>query len=121
MTELLDEGSETGTKRVGEQTKAGEQPQMRRHTPAYPTHNGPLPVGCPQHRHFSGHVKRESRERKSIVGLKTQAQAARLLGITQPRVSNLMAGNINLFSIDTLVKLLARAGLRVEVRVRKAA
>lgn len=51
----------------------------------------------------------------------TQVQAARLLGITQPRVSNLMRGRIHLFSLDTLVKLLAAAGLRVVLRVGKAA
>jgi predicted XRE-type DNA-binding protein len=51
----------------------------------------------------------------------TQAQAAKLLGVTQPRVSNLMRGKISLFSIDTLLSLLARAGLRVDLRVSRAA
>ena len=51
----------------------------------------------------------------------TQAQAAKLLGTTQPRVSDLMRGKIDLFSIDTLVNLLAAFGLRVDLRVRKAA
>jgi predicted XRE-type DNA-binding protein len=51
----------------------------------------------------------------------TQARAAALLGITQPRVSDLMRGKLHLFSIDTLTNLLAAAGLRVELRVRKAA
>jgi predicted XRE-type DNA-binding protein len=51
----------------------------------------------------------------------TQAQAAKLLGVTQPRVSDLMRGRIDLFSIDKLVDLLAAAGLRVDLRVRKAA
>ena len=51
----------------------------------------------------------------------TQANAASLLGVTQPRVSDLMRGKIDLFSIDTLVDILARAGLRVEVRVARVA
>ncbi len=51
----------------------------------------------------------------------TQVEAARLLGVTQPRISDLMRGRIHLFSIDRLVNLLAAAGLRVDVRVRKAA
>jgi predicted XRE-type DNA-binding protein len=51
----------------------------------------------------------------------TQAQAAKLLGVTQPRVSNLMRGKIGLFSIDTLLNLLALAGLRVDLRVSRAA
>jgi len=51
----------------------------------------------------------------------TQARAAKLLGVSQPRVSDLMCGKIELFSIDNLVNLLAAAGLRVDVRVKKAA
>lgn len=54
-------------------------------------------------------------------GKLTQAQAAKVLGVTQPRVSDLMRGKIHLFSIDNLVVLLAAAGLRVDLRVRKAA
>jgi predicted XRE-type DNA-binding protein len=51
----------------------------------------------------------------------TQSEAARLLGVRQPRVSDLMRGKIHLFSIDTLVNMLASAGLRVDLRVRQAA
>jgi len=51
----------------------------------------------------------------------TQSQAATLLGVTQPRVSDLMRGKIHLFSIDNLVVLLAAAGLRVNVKVKRAA
>lgn len=51
----------------------------------------------------------------------TQAQAAKRLGVTQPRVSDLMRGKIQLFSADTLINFLAAAGLRVELRVGKAA
>ena len=49
----------------------------------------------------------------------TQAAAARLLGVTQPRVSDLVRGKIGLFSIDTLVDMLAHAGIRVEVTLKK--
>lgn len=45
----------------------------------------------------------------------TQADAAELFGVTQPRVSDLVRGKIDLFSIDTLVDMLARAGIRVEL------
>jgi predicted XRE-type DNA-binding protein len=51
----------------------------------------------------------------------TQEQAAKLLGISQPRVSNLMRGKIQHFSIDTLVNLLTAAGLRVNFKVGRAA
>ena len=48
----------------------------------------------------------------------TQAAAARLLGVTQPRVSDLVRGKIDLFSIDTLVDMLAHAGIRVTLSLR---
>ncbi len=49
-------------------------------------------------------------------GLK-QADAAELLGVTQPRVSDLYQGKIHLFSIDTLVDMLAHAGVRIKFAV----
>lgn len=51
----------------------------------------------------------------------TQAEAARRLHVTQPRVSDLMRGKIDLFGIDTLINMLTAAGLRVEMHVAKAA
>ena len=51
----------------------------------------------------------------------TEAEAARRLGVTQPRISDLLRGKITLFSIDTLVGMLTEAGLRVEMRVGEAA
>jgi predicted XRE-type DNA-binding protein len=51
----------------------------------------------------------------------SQSEAAKLFGVTQPRVSDLMRGKIELFGLDTLVNILAAAGLHVEVRVAKAA
>lgn len=50
-----------------------------------------------------------------------QAQIAKLFGVTQPRVSDLMRGKIDLFSLDALVSMAAAAGLCVEIKVRKAA
>lgn len=51
----------------------------------------------------------------------SQSQAAKLFGVTQPRVSDLMRGKINLFGLDALVNMAAAAGLHVEMRVLKAA
>ena len=51
----------------------------------------------------------------------SQAQVAKRLGVTQPRVSDLMRGKINLFGLDALVNMAAAAGLHVEMRVREAA
>lgn len=48
----------------------------------------------------------------------TQAQAARLLGVSQPRVSDLMRGRIDRFSIDMLIKLLGKIGVEVRVTTR---
>jgi predicted XRE-type DNA-binding protein len=47
-------------------------------------------------------------------GLK-QAEAAELLGVTQPRISDLMRGRIDLFSIDTLIDMLARLEIRAKI------
>jgi len=47
-------------------------------------------------------------------GLK-QAQAAKLLGITQPRVSDLLRGRVELFSADALIDMLARLGIKVRI------
>ena len=52
-------------------------------------------------------------------GLK-QGEAAELLGVTQPRVSDLMRGRIDLFSIETLLDMLARLGIRARVVLRPA-
>jgi predicted XRE-type DNA-binding protein len=46
-------------------------------------------------------------------------EAATALGVTQPRISDLMRGKVQLFSIDTLVTMLAGAGFRVEMNVTK--
>jgi predicted XRE-type DNA-binding protein len=51
----------------------------------------------------------------------SQSQAAKVFSVTQPRVSDLMRGKIDLFSLDTLVNMLAAAGLHVDVHVGKAA
>jgi predicted XRE-type DNA-binding protein len=45
----------------------------------------------------------------------TQAEAAKILGVTQPRVSDLLRGRIDLFSTDALIDMLARLGIRVRV------
>ena len=46
-----------------------------------------------------------------------QAEAAKILGVTQPRVSDLIRGRIDLFSVDTLIDLLAKLGVRVKLVV----
>ncbi len=51
----------------------------------------------------------------------TQGQAAKRFGVTQPRISDLVRGRIELFGIDTLVNMLACAGLHVEFHIAKAA
>ena len=50
----------------------------------------------------------------------TQTQAARLMGVTQPRVSSLMKGRVDLFSVDTLIDLLARMGVSVKIGFKPA-
>lgn len=58
--------------------------------------------------------------RKAAKGL-TQAETARRFGVTQPRINDLLRGKIDKFSLDALVIMLGKAGLRVDLQVRKAA
>ena len=51
----------------------------------------------------------------------TQAEVAKRLGLAQPRLNALLKGRIGLFSLDALVNMASRAGMRVELRVKKAA
>lgn len=51
----------------------------------------------------------------------SQAEAAKRLGITQPRLNDLLQGKINKFSLDALMKLATDAGLKVNLQVEKAA
>lgn len=63
-------------------------------------------------------VKIEDYVEKSAV---TQKQAAKQLGITQPRLNDLLKGKIDKFSLDTLVNIATRAGMQVKLTVKKAA
>ena len=51
----------------------------------------------------------------------TQAEAAAFFHETQPRISNLLAGEVSRFSIDKLINMLARAGMRVRVETEPQA
>lgn len=50
----------------------------------------------------------------------TQAAAAKVLQVTQPRVSDLLRGRIDLFSTDALIDMLGRLGVGVRVIVKPA-
>ena len=50
----------------------------------------------------------------------SQSQAAKVFGVTQPRISDLTRGKVDLFGLDALVNMAATAGLRVEMHVRAA-
>jgi predicted XRE-type DNA-binding protein len=51
----------------------------------------------------------------------TQVDAARRLGVTQPRLNDLLRGRVGKFSLDALVALAARAGLAVHLEITLAA
>jgi predicted XRE-type DNA-binding protein len=51
----------------------------------------------------------------------SQSEAARRLGITQPRVNDLLRGKIDKFSLDSLFDLATHAGLKVSLAIRRAA
>ena len=79
-----------------------------------------LDLGLPPHeaavmllRAELAEVLRKWMERETL----TQAQAAKRLGITQPRISEIVRGKVELLSLDYLVGLCAKAGLPVKVRL----
>lgn len=51
----------------------------------------------------------------------TQTEVASRLGVSQPRVSDLLRGKINRFALDALVNMAVAAGLRVELHFMEAA
>lgn len=51
----------------------------------------------------------------------TQAAAAKLMSVTQPRVSDLVRGKVDLFSMDTLINMASAAGLQVDLKIARAA
>lgn len=62
------------------------------------------------------HLIREIRARVTVAGW-TQTETAIQLGITQPRVSDLLNGKLSKFSLDGLVNMLARLGSDIKLRV----
>lgn len=50
----------------------------------------------------------------------SQSQAAKVFGVTQPRISDLTRGKVELFGLDALVNMASTVGLRVEMRLRNA-
>lgn len=49
----------------------------------------------------------------------TQTAAAALLGVSQPRISDLVQGKIERFSVDTLIEMLGRAGVSVKFSTKR--
>ena len=49
--------------------------------------------------------------------VRTQAEAARLLGVQQPRISDIVRGRVERFSLDALVNMLAKLGRHVRIEV----
>ena len=62
------------------------------------------------------HVLIAELERRSL----TQSRAAVLLGVTQPRISDLMRGRLDLFSLESLVEMAGRAGFRVGIKLSRS-
>lgn len=58
-------------------------------------------------------------ELRRIIGELPQREAATLLGASQPRISHLMRGRIDLFTIDTLVNMLGHTGARMRISVSR--
>jgi len=64
---------------------------------------------------------RRVEEARSLRHAAPQAEAARRIGITQPRVNDLLRGRLDKFSIDALIVYLVGAGVpvRIDTSTRK--
>ncbi len=51
----------------------------------------------------------------------SQQDAAAMLGVSQPRISDLVRGKIHLFSLDMLVNMAAAAGMHIEMKIHEPA
>jgi predicted XRE-type DNA-binding protein len=49
----------------------------------------------------------------------TQSRAAALCRVTQPRISDLMRGRLELFSLDTLIDMAGRVGFQVGIKLSR--
>jgi predicted XRE-type DNA-binding protein len=63
------------------------------------------------------HALRDYIERQGI----TQTEAARRFGVTQPRVSDRVRGRIERFTVDTLLNMLGRVGIRADISLASEA
>lgn len=59
---------------------------------------------------------KEEIERRGI----TQAEAAKIFGVTQPRISDLMRGKIGVFNVESLIEMLGKVGVDVSLSVGAA-
>ena len=50
----------------------------------------------------------------------SQSTAAKIFGVTQPRISDLISGKIELFSVDILIEMLSKAGMKLRIHVIRA-
>ena len=85
---------------------------------------------APYHEHERGmcHVQRHLKQAARIAvqsyvdkSEATQAQAAKQLGISQPRLNDLLRGRIDKFSVDALIIMLAKVGKQVSIKIHNAA
>ena len=65
--------------------------------------------------------KAEAANMKARADLTTQAVSAKRLGLTQPRLNDLLRGRINKFSLDALLNHASHAGLSVKLEVVRPA
>jgi predicted XRE-type DNA-binding protein len=76
-----------------------------------------FPPGEAAHLKIRADLMIEVQNAITVKGLR-QAEAASLFGVSQPRVSDLLRGRIDLFSTDTLIDMLACLGVRVRLQLK---
>ena len=81
---------------------------------AQPLCGGSLHFDPAAERGLSANARRSSQENSTLTPV---SEAARRLGVTQPRISRLLKGKWEDFSLDMLLTLATRAGLKPSLRL----
>jgi predicted XRE-type DNA-binding protein len=115
-------GKKSAMKRASSRRTKGQQPNAPARRPHVTPPGGNVfsDLGFPDDEAENLKIRAAlmSEMRGLIAGI-TQADGARLLGVTQPRVSDLKRGKIGLFTIDALVNMLSHAGITIRLSISR--
>ncbi len=112
--------SQSGARGIGKSQPRGRRTSAERQRPAFEASSGNVYLDLGFSPPEAEYLALRSRlmlmlERLIADRQLTQVDAARVLGVSQPRVSDVVRGRVERFTIDALVEMLARAGVRLDI------